>query len=207
MIGGYEQLDSNLELPLLNVLFFYIGNSTTLEQLLSVESTFYDTLQLYWREHNYLTAGWWLLVVLSILSPITWWKLVDKKRITEITAFGLFYGMSAIILDSIGSNALAWTYPVRLSPYLYPQLYPYDVGIVIVPFMLVYQRWGNNTKRYLLFTVILSAFLAFVAEPLMEYINVYQEITWKNIYSFPIYWILGITCWLIINYFKKVEQR
>jgi hypothetical protein len=178
-----------------------------MDQVIEAEKEFYETLREYWRDHNYLSFNWWLLVLLSILSPIVWWKTIDTKRITEITAFGLFYGITAIILDSIGSSALVWVYPVRLTPYLYPQYYPYDVGVVIVPFMYLYQRWGNHFKPFLISTGILSAFLAFVAEPFMEWLHIYKELTWKHIYSFPIYWLLGIICWIILKRFKKLESK
>lgn len=192
---------------MVDLLILYNLNSLPLDHLIEVEKTYFETLTHYWKNHNYLTARWWFLVILSVLAPITWWKFIDKKRLIEITCFGLFYGISAIILDSIGSNAMVWTYPVRLTPYLIPQLYPYDVGIVIVPFMYVYQRFGDNTSQFFIANGILSAFLAFVAEPVMEMLNIYQEITWRNIYSFPIYWFLGVICWLIIKRFKKIENN
>lgn len=181
--------------------------SVNLDELLETEKLFYDTLQNYWKVHNYLTLKWWFLVALSVASPITWFKLVDKKRITEITAFGLFYGIAAVILDSIGSNMMVWTYPVRLTPYLYPQLYPYDIGIVIIPFMLIYQRWGFTFKKFFLVSGLLSAFLAFIAERFMEWLGIYKEITWDHLYSFPVYWLLSLICWTIIKLFKKIEQR
>ncbi|MDP4106392.1 MAG: CBO0543 family protein [Bacillota bacterium] len=184
-----------------------IMNTISLNQLIEMEKTFNSTLQNYWRENNFLSLQWWILVLLCIIPPIIWFKLVDKMRITDITLFGLFYGISAIILDSIGSFALVWFYPVRLFPFLYPQLYPYDTCILMIPNMLVYQRWGNNFKKFFLFTGLLSAFQAFLGEPLMEWLRIYKELTWKHIYSFPIYWILGIFCWLNITCFKKIEQR
>jgi hypothetical protein len=181
--------------------------TVSLDEVIEVEKKYFETLREYWRDHNYLTFNWWLLVLLSILSPIVWWKTIDTKRITEITAFGLFYGVTAIILDSIGSSMLVWVYPVRLTPYLYPQYYPYDVGVVIVPFMYVYQRWGNSIKSFLIATGLLSAFLAFVAEPIMEWLGIYKELKWENIYSFPIYWLIGLICWVIIKRFKKLESK
>lgn len=191
----------------LSFIFDFLLYSVSLDQVIEAEAEFYETLREYWREHNYLTFDWWLLVVLSVLSPIIWWKTIDTKRITEITAFGLFYGITAIILDSIGSSALVWVYPVRLTPYLYPQYYPYDVGVVIVPFMYLYQRWGNHFKPFFVATGILSAFLAFVAEPFMEWLHIYKELTWKHIYSFPIYWLIGLICWIILKRFKKLESK
>ncbi|WP_213367773.1 CBO0543 family protein [Mesobacillus boroniphilus] len=145
-------------------------------------------------------------MVLSVVPAIVWWIRVDKTRLIENTAFGLFYGVTAIFLDSIGSNAMVWTYPVRLTPYLNPQLYPYDVGVVIIPFMLVYQKYGFSFKKFFISTGLLSLFLAFIAEPSMVYLGIYKEITWKHVYSFPIYWSLGLMCWAIIKKFKSYEK-
>ncbi|MCP8967228.1 CBO0543 family protein [Ectobacillus ponti] len=182
-------------------------STISLHELLSEEREFYWYLHTYWYEHTYMTPRWWLLVILSVVCPIVWWKLVEKQRITEVTSFGLFYGVAAILLDSIGSNALVWAYPVRLTPYIYPQLYPYDVGIVMIPFMLLYQYFGHHFKLFVVSTGILSAFLSFVAEVVMEVLGIYKEITWKHIYSFPVYWLLGLICWGILAYFKKLESR
>lgn len=175
--------------------------------VIEAEKNSFNTLKSYWHQENFLAPKWWLLFLLSIVPPIIWWKLLDKKRVTEITAFGLFYGVAATILDTIGSNAMVWTYPIRLSPYLYPQLYPYDVGCVIIPFMLVYQRWSKDIKKYILSTGVLSLLLAYVAEPIMEWLGIYKALTWKHLYSLAIYWLLGLICWTIIKRFKKLEQR
>ncbi|WML44242.1 CBO0543 family protein [Neobacillus sp. PS3-40] len=148
-----------------------------------------------------------MLVILSIVPAIIWWIFADKRRIMEITTFGLFYGVTSIILDSIGSNAMVWTYQIRLTPYLEPQMYPYDVGIVIILFMVVYQRYGKDFKTFIFYSCLLSLFQAFLAEPAMERLDIYKEISWKHIYSFPVYWIIGITCWSIVKYFKSLEQR
>jgi hypothetical protein len=177
------------------------------DEVLKVEKDFYQILKSYWYQDNYLTPKWWFIIGLSVIPPFIWWKLLDKKHGTEIIAYGLFYGVAAIILDTIGSNAMVWTYPVRLSPYLYPQVYPYDVGCVIIPFMLLYQKWSKNFKKFFLLTGALSLFLAFVAEPVMEWFGIYKGIIWKHLYSFPIYWLLGLICWAIIKRLKTLEKQ
>ncbi|MFE8699595.1 CBO0543 family protein [Cytobacillus sp. FJAT-54145] len=179
----------------------------TLNEVLEAEKEFYKLLREYWYDHNFLTPKWWFLVFLSILPALFWWKFVDKKRLTEILTYGLFLGVIATILDSIGSNALAWTYPIRLTPYLYPQLYPYDVGVVIIPFMLVYQKWGHQMKSYAIASLLLSFFIAFVAEPTMVWLGVYKEFTWKHIYSFPVYFVLALICRWIIFFIKFQEDK
>lgn len=182
-------------------------STVSLEELMKAERNYHEILRSYWHEKNFLTARWWFLVILSIVPALIWWMVVDKKKVIENTAFGLFYGVSAIFLDSIGSNAMVWTYPVRLTPYINPQLYPYDVGVVIIPFMLVYQRYSFSLKKFIIATGLLSLFLAFVAEPSMELLHIYKELTWKHIYSFPIYWSLGLICRAIIKKFKSLEKE
>ncbi len=195
-------------IPTIDILIpLHILNSISLTQLLEIQREFIETDSAYWYQNVFLTPKWWFLVIFSILPALIWWKVVYKKKIIEITAFGLFYGVSAIILDSIGSNAMVWTYPYKLSPYLHPQLYPYDVGVVIISFMLCYQQWNNNFKKFILFSGLLSAALAFIAEPIMVWLQLYQPTSWKHLYSFPIYWLLSLISWGIIKYFKKLEQE
>lgn len=176
-------------------------------EFLEAEEQYHEILKSYWHTQNYFTLKWWFLIALSIIPAILWWVIVDKKNLVEITAFGLFYGVAAIILDSIGSNAMVWAYPVRLSPYINPELYPYDVGVVIIPFMLVYQKWKSSFRSFFFATGLLSLFLAFIAEPAMVWMGIYFQIIWKHVYSFPIYWMLGLICWFIINRFKALEQK
>lgn len=183
----------------------YMAN-VTFTDVLEAEKNFYNAVHTHWKQHNFLTARWWFLVALSIIPVWIWWKFVNKKRLTEITAFGLYYGVAAIILDSIGSNLLLWAYPVRITPYLYPQMYPYDVGVIIIPYMLVYQKWGDHLNAFIISSGIISLLVAFVAEPGMVWLGMYQQFTWKHIYSFPIYWLLALICRTILTYFKKLEQ-
>jgi hypothetical protein len=186
--------------------YITVLGSISLQELLDAEAKYHRLLRMYWYENSFLTYKWWFLLVLSIIPAIVWWFRVDKTRLIENTAFGLFYGVTAIFLDSIGSNAMVWTYPVRLTPYLNPQLYPYDVGVVIIPFMFVYQKFSKSFKKFFIATGALSLFLAFIAEPFMVYLEIYKEITWKHIYSFPIYWLIGIMCWAIIKKFQSYNS-
>ncbi|MFD1739677.1 CBO0543 family protein [Bacillus salitolerans] len=174
----------------------------TLEELLKAEKSYYDILYTHWHHRELFTIRWWFLVILSILPPIIWWKLLDKKRSFEILVFGLFLGTIASILDSIGSTTLLWFYPVRLSPYLYPQFYPYDVSLVIIPFMLAFQ-YCTETKKFIVVVVVVAAFIAFIAEPFMAWIGVYQQLTWEHIYSFVIYIAIALLCYKIVGFLKE----
>jgi hypothetical protein len=87
---------------------FIVGN-ITIEQVQEVERLFHHLFQKYWYENNFLTPKWWLLMILSIISPIIWWKLVDRRKLFENVSFGLFLGMIVVILDSIGCWIMKFT--------------------------------------------------------------------------------------------------
>lgn len=174
---------------------------SSFEEVLDQEALYYKMLQEYWHHHNLFTLPWWILVFLTIFPPIIWWILLDKTKIFEVMAFGLFLGTIATILDSIGSKMMLWTYPVRLSPYLFPQFYPYDVTLVIIPFMLIYQ-WINDKKKFIIATIILSAFISYIAEPLFQAAGIYKVITWRHIYSLIIYSLISIFTKYVMLFLK-----
>ena len=65
-------------------------------------------------------------------------------------------------------------------------LLPVDYVILPVIGAILYQKipkWWH----FLLACTIASAFMAFVCEPFAVYIGMYRLITWRYIYSFPIY--------------------
>jgi hypothetical protein len=184
-----------------------LASSPTLDELIETERHFNEVLKAYWVAENYLTFNWWVLILLSIVPAVIWWKFVDKSRIFEIVTFGLFLGNIAIILDSIGSTALVWYYPVRISPYLFPQLYPFDISLVIIPFMFVYQWARDNDTKFYVYTVLVSAFNSYFAEAVTIWIGIYKEFTWTSSKSFFIYIALGILCRLIIKFMKRAALK
>lgn len=172
------------------------------DEVVSAEKKYYELLQNHWKHYEFLTYSWWFLVILTIIPPLIWWILLDKQRSFEVITYGLFLGMIATILDSIGSINFLWVYPVRLTPYFYPQYYPYDVSLVIIPFMLVYQKFPT-IKKFTISVVLVSAFIAFLAEPFMAWIGVYEQLKWEHIYSFFIYILISLFCKLITIFLKK----
>jgi hypothetical protein len=191
----------------MNLSFLNLGNaSKAYEKVLEAEASYYHLLQHYWYDYNFSTITWWMLILLTFITPIIWWILLDKTKIFEVITYGLFLGTIAAILDSIGTKMMLWTYPVRLSPYLDPQYYPYDIALVIIPYMFIYQ-WVTHIKRFIIAAILLAAFISFVAEPLFQWSGVYQTFTWKHIYSFVIYSVIAIFTKGIMIYLNKKSAR
>ncbi|HBP63436.1 MAG TPA: hypothetical protein DD730_04010, partial [Desulfosporosinus sp.] len=133
------------------------------------------------------------------------WKFVDKRRLLEIVAFGFLINILATFLDVVGSELLLWNYTLRILPQI-PLLFPVDFVIVPIFYMLVYQRY-TNWKHYLLASTILAIVLSFVAEPIAVYIGQYQLISWKFIYSFPIYIVLASLGKIFANKMCSVQEK
>jgi hypothetical protein len=144
----------------------------------------------HWMDYNLFTWQWWTLVLLSVIPWIIWWHLVDRKRIKEIMIFGLNVLILATILDAFGYELGLWGYPYKLIP-LFSRQIPFDFSVIPVAYMLIYQyflRW----KTFFVAIVILSVIFSFIGEPFLIWIGIYQPISWKHIYSFPIYIVMAL---------------
>jgi len=151
------------------------------------------------------TWQWWIGIACVIIPLLLWWKLVDRRRILEITVFGLVISVLATFLDVTGSELLLWNYTIRILPQV-PLLFPVDFIMVPIFYMLIYQQY-KVWKPFLFASTIVALALAFVAEPLAVYIKQYQLISWKFIYSFPIYLLLAILGKLIADKLLSLQQR
>lgn len=161
----------------------------------------------YWLQHDLFHWHWWLLLGLTILPWMAWWKLVDKKRLMEILFFGLIIMIISMIFDLVASDYMVWAYPHRLHWSLHPILLPYDVTIMPVSFMLIYQCYRHG-KQFTIGLVLLAAGFSWVAEPLLEWMGFYVRYTWKSIYSFAIYIGIGLlTKWIVNQTLVKMSNR
>lgn len=150
-----------------------------------------------WKQENVFIWEWWLLVGLTVIPLIIWWKLVDKKRAYEIAFYGCMINIFSVILDDLGTNLLWWGYPVQLIPVV-PPLLTADSILVPIIFMLVYQSFSASGKSLFIANLVTGAFVAFVAEPFFVWLGYYQLISWKFTYSFIFYILVTLFARLII---------
>ena len=155
--------------------------------------------------YELFSGVWWLLIALLIIPLIVWWKLVDKKRLLQICMFGLLTGLLCTFLDVIGIDYVLWKYPRHVLPQT-ALLLPVDFVILPVIQMYVYQKWPTWGK-FVLGSIVSAAIQAFIAEPLAILIGQYKLISWKLIYSFPIYVFLDVTIKFIVDRFKKQQDK
>ncbi|WP_160848590.1 CBO0543 family protein [Pontibacillus yanchengensis] len=178
--------------------------SPSFQEVEEAKKHFKELLEAYWLQNDYLSWQWWLLLFGSTVPWIIWWVFVDKKRGVEILSFGLLAGVFSTILDAIGSNAMAWGYPIRLHWLFYPQLYPYDFTGISILFMICYQIAKDSEKKFALLALITSAFMAFGLEVIFVKIGIYEPYNWRHIYSFPIYFLIA---WISRRIIKSLVKR
>lgn len=167
-----------------------MNESEIINQMIQVRIMYKQLSIEHWVKYEVFTWQWWIGVACVVIPLLFLWKLINRRRILEITAFGFMVNVLATFLDVMGSELLLWNYTLRLLPQT-PLLFPVDFIIVPIIYMLIYQRY-LAWKQFLFASTIVALALAFIVEPLAVYIKQYQLISWHYIYSFPIYILMVI---------------
>ncbi|KEO83862.1 CBO0543 family protein [Tumebacillus flagellatus] len=170
----------------------YTAQYPTFSQVQEIRKQLRDAEYSHWLHHDLFSFNFWLLLVVAFAPWWLWFRLRDRSRSFELLYFGLLLGMISTFLDALGTNLLLWGYKDQIFG-VPPPLFPADVTLMSVPFMLIYEKlpaWKNFTIA----VVLLSALYAFVREQLLECLGIYELTHWKHIYSFPIY--IALPCFV-----------
>lgn len=190
---------------LLKVGIFVKGTNPTWDEITKLRKQIWDMLLDYWISNTLFSFNWWFLLTTMIAIFIVWLWFLDKKRIIEIVTYGLLISSFGFILDIMGVTMVLWSYPERLIPIMTPILEIHKMHMPIF-YMLVYQYF-HTWKSFLIAITMTAIVFAFVLEPLLVWLGIYEIYHWKYIYSFPIYIILGaVIKWLVIK-LKQIENR
>jgi hypothetical protein len=165
-------------------------------QILHMHDAFSKARAEAWFTDTLWTWQWWLLIALGLLSWIVWWYLVDRKRLAEICLLGMFVLATVSWMDDLGTELMLWYYPYKVIPW-YPQLISINYAVLPVTFTLIYQ-YTPAWRVYIAAMTAMSALFSWIAEPLLASTGIYQLISWKYSYSFPIYILIAVTHrWLL----------
>lgn len=178
-------------------------HENTFESLTRMQRELAETRINYWLENNVLTWGWWLTILLLIAPWFIWWRLVDRRRLTEMLSYIYISFVITIILDSLGSELSWWAYPNSPTPFTHA-LIPYNLTILPVIYSLVYQ-YVTKWKPYILVHIALCFIFSFIAEPLLKVLNLYVTYQWKSVYSLPIYLSIAIVTKWIVGKWRDIQ--
>ena len=152
-----------------------------------------------WFNHILFTWRWWLSVSLIIL-PWTLWFLVRKKESTDRLLYaGFFVMLISSYMDVVGIAMNLWCYPINVLP-LMPEFIHFDICALPVATMLVIQFFP--TVSPLIKAIVYAAFASFIFQPINSWLGLYNNLAWKNYYSFPIL----IVIYLLSNYVATRSQ-
>ncbi|QCR32455.1 CBO0543 family protein [Lysinibacillus sp. SGAir0095] len=173
---------------------------TSWQELNKLRREFRDTQIEFWLNETLFTFSWWVLLVTSIALFIVWVILLDKKRIFEILTYGFMISTLTILLDSIGVFLMLWSYKHTLTPF--PIII--EVHFIQMPiiYMIVYQYF-KTWKPFLIAVTIVAIVFAFILEPLLVWLQIYQLYQWKHIYSFLPYFMIAVVFKYVMNKFKQ----
>jgi hypothetical protein len=150
----------------------------------------------HWLNYELFTWQWWAKFIYMIVPIIIWYKLLDRKRISEIVSYGLLVSLILTILDVIGFNFVLWEYPIRSLPIGFFIIN--DVVFLPIVYMLFFQYY-SEWKSFIVANIFLSIVGSFIVEPLYILMGTYKELTWRHTYSFFLYVFVAIFCKCIIN--------
>lgn len=147
-----------------------------------------------WMEEILFSWRWWVSVVLTI-APWAIWAIFRKRESTlRLLSIGFFTMFLTAWMDYIGVDLGYWYYPVDAIPFA-PSFIPYDFCLFPVLVMTLLQFKPRISPYWK--AAFFSVFNTFVAEPLLEFLEFYEELRWSPMYSLPIYFaIYLLASWL-----------
>lgn len=176
-----------------------------LQEMFEMKNKLFEINYTFWIEHVLFSFNWWFLIIITILPWSIWWRFVDKKRIIEILLMGMLVMITSVFLDVVGTSFLLWDYAYK-DIQMIPILIPVDVTIVPIVYMFVYQiflKW----KSYIFSLTVASIVAAFIVEKLIVWMGIYILYRWEHLYSFFIYFAMGIVFKWIIEKMKERQAK
>lgn len=180
-----------------------LNRDALFEDINHVHKQLNELRQEYWLHYDLFTPQWWLLLALLLIPWVVWWRLVDKKRLSDNVLFGVSLSFLILLLDHIGCELDMWVYPHKLIRFI-PESSAFDLGILPVLHMLLFQyypRW----RSYLIANTLMAIVFVVLCEPISVWFGLYKLLKWEYIYSLPIYIIKAVIIKWIFEMVKKKQ--
>lgn len=164
-----------------------MDKNQTIDQIYQKLFGLSNELYTYWREELLFKTQWWISLGLFIVPWIILIRYIVKKGASKsVISPILFCILFAFLLDYLGVSYGIWFYKVKLTPLTIDIPWDFTLLPASVTFVLLVRPKMNPIIKALILTFLTS----FIAEPLFNYLNYYEYLTWKYIYSFPIYFVI-----------------
>lgn len=158
-----------------------------------------------WMQNDVFHFKWWFLLALFVVSAYVWWKMIDKSRLGEIILYAALVFIVTLVLDELGEELSLWDYPIDLVP-LFPPLTAINLATLPMIYSLIYQYY-STWKSFITATIVMAAVFCFILEPILVWGGIYQTLTWKYYYGFPIYIALAVCLKAVVIKLYKITDR
>ena len=138
-----------------------------------------------WLQQDVFHFKWWLLLGLSTLAIILWWKLLDKTRMPEVLLYTVLTTIVMMSIDECGEELILWVYPIYLFP-VFPVITAINLLFAVLGLSLIYQYFPS-WKSFSFAAIIIAGLLSFLLEPALAWADFYQLLNWNYGYSFLLY--------------------
>lgn len=119
-----------------------------------------------------------------------WWKLVDKKRLSELLLLGSFVAVSYTVIDNALTNTNLIGYPTRLFPFT---VQPFRIDFTTIPILcMLAHQYSSNWSTYTLLALLIGVFDWLIMSPLLVALNIQENIRWSHLYFLPLDFSIGM---------------
>ena len=143
-----------------------------------------------WLNNDVLKHRWWVLLLLLVLSAVLWWAIVDKSKLTDACLYAAIMLIFALGLVEYGEELTLWDYPTDILS-IFPPVSSINLIVLPLSYSILYQRFSQG-KRFFAATLLLTAFICFILEPLLAWAGLYQLLHWHYYFSFPLYVVVAM---------------
>ncbi|WP_010095161.1 CBO0543 family protein [Ornithinibacillus scapharcae] len=170
------------------------------EEVVEITRRFNNIQLEHWLNDTLFTFNWWILLTTTVVLFLVWLIILDKKRIFEITTYGFMVAFIGVIADMAGVFLMLWQYKHTLTPLTIVV----EIHTILMPviYMIIYQYF-HTWKSFITAVTIQSFIFAFILEPLLVWLQIYELFNWKHIYSFIPYIIIAVVLKGVINKLKQ----
>lgn len=156
-------------------------------------------------EERIMTFKYWGVFAFIIIYYLIWWKLTDKRRISDLLLFGSFFAVLRAIVDLAGVTSGLWLYKVRILP-LPTSIFLYTLTIAPLTFMLAMQ-YSRSWKQFFVWGAVAAGFIHFIMIPIFTMIGIFQAMNWNRVYGFLVSYFGALFCRAAFHLVKQVQSK
>jgi hypothetical protein len=137
-----------------------------------------------WRYQIIYTWQWWFSIGFIVVIWLLWIKLRNKQSTDRLLYAGFLVLVLSSWFDFLGVALGLWAYHTLELPTI-PSYLLWDFSVLPVTVMLLLQVKSRISPW--MKAIIFGLLTSFVGEPAITWIGLYYPISWRYVYSFPIY--------------------